>query len=110
LYKLRKCYVESIEYIVEGLTNINKKEEKIEGIYTTKKKKKKKKKGVWPLAVRHVYGHCTRGELLATCKWPHKYTWWIRLTLTAQLATCILHVANMAACIKIHVANVKFIF
>jgi hypothetical protein len=48
-----------------------------------------------PLAVRHVYSHCTRGELLATCKWPRKYTWRINVTLTAQLAACInVHAAN----------------
>jgi len=43
-----------------------------------------------PLAGRHVYGHCTRGELLAACKSPRKYTRPTRLRLTAQLAACIL--------------------
>jgi len=30
-----------------------------------------------PLAFRHVYGHCTRGEQLDTCKWPRvlMYAW-----------------------------------
>jgi hypothetical protein len=49
------------------------------------------KKNVFlPLTIRHVYGHCTRDELVATCKWPRKYTWWIRVTLFAQLTACIL--------------------
>jgi hypothetical protein len=47
-----------------------------------------------PIAGRHVYGHCTRGELLAACKSPRKYTRPTRLRLTAQLAACIIiHVA-----------------
>jgi hypothetical protein len=54
-----------------------------------------------PLAVRYMYGHCTRGELFATCKWPRKYTWWIRVTLTAQLVTCILiHAATWPRVLK----------
>jgi hypothetical protein len=59
-------------------------------IQTSSKKYTLQKKCFLPLAIRHVYGHCTRGELLATCKWPRKYTWWIRVTLIAQLAVCIL--------------------
>jgi hypothetical protein len=54
-----------------------------------------------PLAIRHVYGHCTRGELLATCKWPRKYTWRIQMTLITQLAACILiHVAKWPRVLK----------
>jgi hypothetical protein len=71
-------------------------------VYTSCTSHYKKKNRFSPLAVRHVYGHCTRGELLATCKWSRKYTWWIRLTLTAQLATWwIISCTNFKILIKI---------